>query len=57
MATPDLFMQARARIHKRVDYAVAEAKLELSAMARDAIMLINRRAGQYKRRLLERLER
>lgn len=47
--------QARQRIHKRVDYAVAEAKLELAAMAHAALLFINRRAGQHKRRLLERL--
>jgi hypothetical protein len=47
--------QALQRIYKRIDYLAAEAKLELAALAHSALLAINRRAGQHKRRLLERL--
>ena len=61
MVGNDLFLvekqtdAARQRVNKRIDYACAEAKLEISAMAATAIKAINRRAGQHKRRLMERL--
>jgi hypothetical protein len=49
------FDLARAKVHRRVDAAAAEAVLEIQAQAKAARAFVNRRAGQRIRRLEERL--
>lgn len=46
---------SRAKVHRRVDAAAAEAVLEIQAQAKAARAFINRRSGQRIRRLEERL--